>query len=444
MSRRALALPFALLVLGVAAVAWAGGVLIPPGAEELAAHVHALTAPEMEGRASGTAGGDRAARYLAERLAAVGINPGGDGGTFFQSLAVGSGARVRAGTALDRLGAAPAAFALGRDFLPHGGSLAGEVSGDVVFVGYGVTAPGGGDGDYTGVDVRGKVALALDGGPAQTGDVQPSRLDKLISARRRGAAALLIAGDSLPSLEETSVPVRLVSAAVTRAAADVLLAPAGKTVSGLVAELSRSRAPISLATGARVEVRVGLERAERHAANVIGVLPGRDPELAAEAVVLGAHYDHLGRGGGVVHPGADDNASGTAVVLGLARAFAAAGGTSRTLVFALFAGEEVGLLGSAHYTRHPALPISRTAAMLNFDMVGRMTNERLSVGGVDSGTGLRAMVAGAASGTGVDLIVHAAPFAPSDHAPFYSAGVPVLFFHTGHHDDYHAPGDTAE
>jgi hypothetical protein len=443
-SRRALVPPIALLVLAAAVAALAAGALVPPGAAELAAHVHALTAPEMEGRASGTPGGDRAARYLADRLAAMGIAAGGEGGTFFQAFAVGRGARLAAETALDRLGAAPAAFAPGRDFVPHGGSLAGEASGDVVFVGYGIAASGGGDGDYAGVDVRGKVVLALDGGPAQMGDLQPSRLDKLISARRRGAAALLLVGDPLPSLEETAVAVRLVSAAITRAAADALLAPAGQTVSGLVAALSRSRAPISFATGARVRVRVGIEREERRAANVIGVLPGRDPALRAEAVLLGAHYDHLGRAGGVVYPGADDNASGAAVVLGLARAFAAAGGAPRTLVFALFAGEEIGLLGSAHYTRHPALPLDRTAAMLNFDMVGRMKNERLDVSGVASGSGLRAMVTGAASGGGVDLALHDAPFSPSDHASFYAAGVPVLFFHTGGHDDYHAPGDTAD
>jgi membrane-associated protease RseP (regulator of RpoE activity) len=113
-------------------------------------------------------------------------------------------------------------------------------------------------------------------------------------------------------------------------------------------------------------------------------------------------------------------------------------------VFALFAGEEIGLLGSAHYTRHPALPIDRTVAMLNFDMVGRMRNERLDVSGVESGIGLRALVTGAAAGDALDLVVHGTPFAPSDHASFYSAGVPVLFFHTGTHADYHGPGDTAD
>ena len=126
--------------------------------------------------------------------------------------------------------------------------------------------------------------------------------------------------------------------------------------------------------------------------------------------MLGAHYDHLGRAGGVVHPGADDNASGTAVVLGMARALAAAGGTARTLVVVFFSGEEIGLLGSAHYVKHPPLPIERTAAMLNFDMVGRMRNDRLNVGGVESGGGLRALVERVTSGDRLDLVLRDSPY----------------------------------
>jgi hypothetical protein len=365
----------------------------------------------------------------------MGLAPGGEGGTFLQPFAVGVAARIGAGTELERLGPGAATIELGREWTPHGGSLTGEVSGEVVFVGHGATSRDGASDDYAGVDVRGKIALALEGpGPVRPG----ARLDRLIAARHRGAAALLIAGDALPPIETTAAPVRIHSGSITRGAADRLLAPAGKSLAGLAA----SGRPA--ATGARARLRIGIDREERLAANVIGVLRGSDPELASEAVVLGAHYDHLGRAGGAVHPGADDNASGTAVVLGLARAFATAGGAPRTLVFALFSGEEIGLLGSAHYTRHPAIPIDRTVAMLNFDMVGRMRDERLSIGGVESGVGLRARVAAAGSGAKVSVSLRDEPFAPSDHASFYSAGVPVLFFHTGTHDDYHRPSDTAD
>ena len=133
-----------------------------------------------------------------------------------------------------------------------------------------------------------------------------------------------------------------------------------------------------------------------------------------------------------------------AVVLGLARAFAAAGGLPRTLVFALFSGEEMGLLGSAHYVKHPALPLDRTVAMLNFDMVGRLGDGAVRVAGVDSAAGLRALVTGLASDGGLALTLRDSPYGPSDHTSFYSAGVPVLFFHTGSHADYHAPTDTAD
>jgi len=170
--------------------------------------------------------------------------------------------------------------------------------------------------------------------------------------------------------------------------------------------------------------------------------------------VVGAHYDHLGLGEcsaldapdsiGKVHNGADDNASGTALVLGLARALSALGGLPRTVVFALFSGEELGLLGSRHHAAHPAVPMARTAAMLNFDMVGRLRDGKLTVGGVESGSTLRAVVKEAARATGVSPSLRDSPYGPSDHSQFYGAGTPVLFFHTGAHPDYHKPTDTAD
>jgi hypothetical protein len=397
----------------------------------------------MEGRASGTAGGERAAHYIADQLAAAHVEPGGASGSFFQSFAAATTTEIAAGAVLERLDPRPRAFEVAREWTPHGGSLADEVSGEVVFVGYGVAVGEGGWDDYAGLDVRGKIALALDGAPASLGDARPSRLEKLIAARRHGARALLIAADPLPALEATSAPVRLVSGSLTAAAADELLAATGKTTAGLRAALAAASTPLSFATVVKAHIRVALARADRRATNVVGVLPGTDPVRSSEAVVLGAHYDHLGRVGGAIHPGADDNASGTAVVLGLARAFAAAGGAPRTMVFALFAGEELGLLGSAHYVSHPAAPIARTVAMLNFDMVGRMRDRRLEVGGVDSGSGLRSLVASAAGGD-VDLSLRDSPFEPSDHLSFYGAGVPVLFFTTGGHGDYHTPRDTVD
>ncbi len=286
--------------------------------------------------------------------------------------------------------------------------------------------------DYAGVDARGRIALALAGAPGSA--PPPSRLEKLIAARRAGALGLLIVEDTLPTVAATAAPVALLSGSVTRAGADALLAGAGKTLDGL----GRG------ATGARVELDVELTREQLRAANVIGVLPGADPALAREAVVIGAHYDHLGREGASVYPGADDNASGTALVLGLARSFAAAR-PPRTLVFILFTGEELGLLGSGHHVGQPsAVPIERMAAMLNFDMVGRLGGRHVFVSGVDTGAGFRALVEAAGRDVGLDLDLRGGGGGASDHSRFHAAGVPVLFFHSGQHADYHQPSDTAD
>src|SRR5439155_1715803 len=192
--------------------------------------------------------------------------------------------------------------------------------------------------------------------------------------------------------------------------------------------------------GTTARLAVDLAPADLRAANVIGVLPGADPALAGETIVLGAHWDHLGSSGGATYHGADDNASGTAVVVGLARAFAAAGGARRTLVFVLFGAEEVGLIGSGHYVRHAALPLGQTAAMLNFDMVGRMRDGTLTIGGVDSGDRLRAATADAARAAGVNGDLRGTPFSPSDHTRSYPASTPDLFLPTGRVDGVSVDG----
>jgi hypothetical protein len=418
---RRLGLPLlvALALLG-AATAAARDAAVLPLAASLASDVMTLTAPDMEGRRSGTPGGDRAAGQLAAWLRAAGLRPGGDQGTFFQSFVVETSRHLGPANALELAGPAPRRFEVGRDWAPHGGSLVAEVEGEVLFAGHGARVEDGGWDDYAGVDARGKVVLAWDGTPPALGGARVSRLDKLIEARRHGAAALLLVADGLPSLAATPAQAGLVSGTITREAARGLRA------------------------GDRARIRVDLGTDERRAVNVVGILPGADPALAHEAVVIGAHYDHLGYQDGVVHPGADDNASGTALAVGLARAFAAAGGTGRTLVVALFGGEELGLLGSSHYVRRPAFELAHTVAMVNFDMVGRMRDGRLVVGGGDSGSGLRDVLSAAAQTPRIVLEVSGTPYGPSDHIRFYEAGVPVLFFTTGAHGDYHKPSDTAD
>ena len=406
--------------------------VVPPTSTALGESVAALTTPEMEGRRSGTEAGQRAAALIADWLRSAGLQPGGDAGSFFQSFVLSTGTRIAPDNTLDLAGTP---LVVDTDWRPYGGSASGDVEAEVVFVGYGISAPERGYDDYAGVDARGRIAVALAGAPASR-DPAP-RVEKLAAAREHGARARLIVEDRLPDLAATAAASPLPIASVRSSALAPVLPP-GESVAALAAQ------PRAFATGRRARLRVALERADVHAVNVIGILPGRDPALTNETVVIGAHYDHLGREGGAVHPGADDNASGTAVVVGLARAFAAAGGAPRTLVFALFGAEELGLIGSGHYVRHPSRPLDRTVGMVNFDMVGRLRGDRLTIGGVESAAGLKELVLAAAAAETLAVELRGSPFGPSDHARFYRAGVPVLFFHTGTHDDYHRPTDTAD
>ena len=465
MTRRLLVLGFLL----VALVAAAPGLAPPlPPEEWTLEQVKILADGAMEGRASGTPGADRAAAHIAAAFKSAGLTPAGEGGTFLQSFSVPTGLRPGTPNTLALVAPAAKPFDLAKDFTPLSVSADGSLTADLVFVGYGITAPEVGYDDYAGVDVHGKVVLMMTREPRGQDGASPFRRDelqhyagrehKLINARQHGAAAVLIVAH--PRAESARLPVLggqghslgVLAAAVSRATAETLLAPRGIKLAEVADAIDSALAPRSAAVaGVKVRVEVTVVRERGTALNVIGLLPGTDSTLRDQAIVIGAHYDHLGRGGetslapdqiGQIHHGADDNASGVAVVMTLARAFAAAGGAPRTLVFAAFSGEELGLLGSAEYVRRPAVPLDRTVLMVNLDMVGRLREGRLYIGGIDSGTGLRSIVTEATRNLSLALELPASPFGPSDHTSFYVAGCPVLFFFTGSHADYHRPSDT--
>ena len=454
-----------LLFVVVAAAAQGATPQLPP-AEWMLEEVKTLSAPAMEGRASGTPGADLAAEHVARVFRAAGLTPGGEAGTFLQSFSVPTGLHLGAPNSLAVLGPTPRSLSLGTDFTPLAVSANGAATGELVFVGYGITAPDLHYDDYAGIDTQGKVVLAMTREPRAEDPAGPfrrpeayhytERAHKIINARQHGAAAILLVprteGERLPALRGLSQPLGLPAAFVTRSTADALLSSSGLRLGDLADAIDEKLAPRSAAVlRTSVHIEVTLVRERGIARNVIGILPGTDPGLRDQAIVIGAHYDHLGRGGegslapdriGEIHPGADDNASGTVAVMALARAFAAAGGAPRTLVFAAFSGEELGLLGSAHYVQHPAVPLDKTVLMVNLDMVGRVRDGRVYIGGVDSGTTLRAVITEAARGLPLSLELRPSPFAPSDHTSFYVAGRPVLFFLTGAHADYHRPSDT--
>ena len=430
-----------------------------PEPARLVGWVRDLSDPAMDGRAAGTPGADRAAAYLVAEFRRLGLRPAGDAGGYLQRFDVLTGVRLAAGATIDVTapGAAPRAFTGGSNFLPFTFSEDGDVTSDAAFAGYGITAPPLGYDDYAGLDVRGKVVLVMTGEPRETDPQGPFRpaehfhytelRHKVLNARERGAAAVVVVenpgrGDRLAALRGTTPSWGIVAISARREVADALLIPAGLDLAGLRAQIDRTGAPVSRALpGVRARIRSALLRDRGTTANVVGILPGTDPALAAEAVVIGAHYDHLGRGspfslaperGDAIHPGADDNASGTAALLGLAETLTRSGAPRRSVVVVAFSGEELGLLGSTHYVGQPAIPLDRTVAMVNLDMRGpapRWPATRHGRRHADRGSA--PSWSRPAKGCRRSWSCAATACGPSDHTAFLNRERPIVFFFTG-------------
>ncbi|MFK8110827.1 MAG: M28 family peptidase [Rubripirellula sp.] len=290
------------------------------------------------------------------------------------------------------------------------------------------------------VNIRAKLQKSIESIQSM---IESRQLD--LKQAERGVLAIAQAGQR----GKDSVPV----VSVARDLIDQVLQQArGKSLADLEDQINRSLLPQSFAVPeVRSALRVELKPAVARSSNVIGILPGRG-QLAQETVVVGAHYDHVGMGGigslapgtVAIHNGADDNASGTATLLATAATMKqtlAGVASHRRVVFIAFTGEERGLLGSKHYVRNPRFPLDSTTAMVNLDMVGRLRDNELTVYGTGSGEGLEALVERVNQVQKFKLFKVATGYGPSDHQSFYEVGIPVLFFFTGLHNDYHRPSD---
>jgi aminopeptidase YwaD len=451
------------LLLLLACAGWDGPLEAGPAVDRALWRSEAawLADPVREGRGLGTEGLAAAGERLAEQFAAAGLEPGAPGGGFFHAFRMPIAVEV----AEARLALGGEALAHDKDFRPLWTSADGAFSGPLVFAGYGVRDEATGWDDWAGVDVKDAVVLVLDGRPDQPefadrrGAALGRRGAKLLAAREHGARGVLFApapgptdeplgpelGGALPTRSSAGV----VALALSRAAAERALARAGLDLAALAASAEQRQRPAPSAI--RAEGAVRIVRREGEVANVIGRLPGADPSLEGEQVVVGAHYDHLGRGEfgsmrpgrvGEVHPGADDNASGAAALVALARAFAAGPRPARTLVFAAFTAEEAGLVGSARYVE--ALDPGTVVAMVNLDMIGRLGEGTVTVFGGETAAGFPELVRWSATQRSVAVAFEDGAHGPSDHASFLAASIPALFFTTGAHEAYHSPDDVAE
>jgi peptidase M28-like protein/PDZ domain-containing protein len=432
--------------------------------------VRALTTPAMEGRGDGTAGLTEAEHLIEQRYRSLGLQPAGRNG-FLQPFSVITGAELKGANNLRVQNAKGTSdLQLNRDFVPFSFSASGAVSTPLVFAGYGVTAEEFGYDDYAGIEVKDKVAVILRYEPAgfaaKTGNTGLTRhsqlITKAINARNHGAKAVILLNGKLGEGEEdllvrfgsVSGPenVGVIFLQVKNIAAELWFQEAGKSIAESQKQIDVSTKPGSFAfpVAVKVTLNVNVQSTRAEVSNVLAYLPGKTDEY----VIIGAHYDHLGRGNfdslapsliGQIHPGADDNASGTAGVLELARLLAPLKGQlNRGILFASFAGEELGLLGSAEWVRQPTLPLEKAVAMLNMDMIGRIKDNKVYIGGVGTGSSLKEMLSQAKAQSLFNVEYSEGGYSSSDHTSFVTRKIPVLFFFSGLHSDYHKPSDTWE
>ncbi|HVO82032.1 MAG TPA: M28 family peptidase [Terriglobales bacterium] len=430
--------------------------------------IKALTAPSMEGRGDGTKGLTRASHLIEKRFASLGLKPAGTH-SYYQPFTVITGARLKSNNHLTvHRGDSKQQLKINQDFVPFSFSALGSADAPVVFAGYGASADEFQYDDYAGLDVKDKIVVVLRYEPAgfaeksgHQGLTQHSHLiTKAINARNHGAKAIILINGKLGEGEEdlltrfgsVSGPenVGILFLQVKNAVAEDWFQAAGKSLAEVQNQINTSAKPESFAfpENLRVSLNVSIESTHATVNNVLAYLPGKTDEY----IIIGAHYDHLGRGNfdslapsqiGQIHPGADDNASGTAGVLELARLLAPMQGQlQRGILFASFAGEELGLLGSAAWVKQPTLPLDKAVAMLNMDMIGRIRDDKVYVGGVGTGSTFKPLLEDDQKDSGLKLEFSAGGYAASDHTSFVAKKIPVLFFFSGLHSDYHKPSDT--
>ena len=433
--------------------------------KELQSHIKYLSSDSLRGRLTGSPGDSLAAEYIKSKLISYGLKPlTGDG---LQRYKVTKKVVASKSNSLSIYGIS---YTLDKDFIPFAFSSNSGKESDVVFAGYGFNING--DtlkwNDYEGVDVKGKWVMILRGDPEPENNKSPfisfsADRDKALLAKDMGAAGVLMVSGPLLDPQDAFEPLNMEGYSVDipvlrikKEVADVILSKSKNTIALLEKKLNDTKKPFSFSTKVSVNGKAEIVRELANTRNVVMLLPGEDPKLKDEYIILGAHFDHLGMGGPGsgsraldtigIHHGADDNASGVAMMLELAEKFAETKGSHKRSILCLsFSGEEEGLLGSKHFVDDPGIDLSRVNVMINMDMVGRLNEtNNLQIGGVGTATGLKALVYANTDTSIIKLTLSEEGYGPSDHSSFYGKNIPVLFYFTGAHMDYHTPTDTWE
>lgn len=448
-------------------------------------HVEFLADDSLEGRMSGSKGSKLAADYIVQNFSQLNLQPAGEEDGFFQKFEFNAGSKVILQENKFHLTRniegreEHLEFKVEEDFLPFSFSNNGVVEGEVAFVGYGLSETGGsGYNSYAGIDVKDKIVIALRYVPEGVSKERRQQLIrfagiryKAIQARENGAKAFLtVSGPNSPNagkvipitFDNRSAECGLVAASISDTVANTILATVGKNLkevqSGLDIENPHHIGEFIL-PDVRIKIAASVEKLKKSDNNVLAMIPPAEQSDENEYIIVGAHYDHIGFGevGSMakgeektkIHNGADDNASGTAVVLKLAEMFASDRKNQpekfkRGLVFALWSGEELGLIGSTHYVNKPTIPLENSAGYINFDMVGRLRNNKLIIQGIGSSPVWTKHIEKRNVLIGLNLNLIKDPYMPTDVTAFYPKKVPVLSFFTGLHQNYNKPSDDPE
>ena len=444
---------------------------IDPGSAEIMTyeileHIKYLSSDKLEGRFPGSEGSKKAIKYISKNWEAQGVLPAGTKKyeqpfSYISKVSLGNRNILRVRNSKSR-------YKIKKDFIPIGWSGNGNIDDKVVFVGYGFDIDDSLSwNDYINVNVKNKWVLMFLNGPDGNSPHSPygyhkKLYNKVIAARDRGVGGILFMereekeNNKLKPLvyRQSASSAGLPIIQITHAVANNIINDKDKTVADLRSKIDQELASFSFELDRKVSARVNLKFEKETATNVIGFIKGSDPILNKEYIIIGAHYDHLGYGGHMsgslnpdsmqIHNGADDNASGIAGILELSHKLMMNKKLlGRSIIAICFDAEEKGLLGSKFYTQTPTKDLEQTAIMINMDMIGRLNEKPITVGGVGSAKTFSETIEVVQKNHTliIDKNISGMDFGRSDHASFYREDIPVLFFFTGAHQDYHKPSD---
>jgi len=436
---------------------------VKPDGKKAWEHVNHLASDDFKGRKSGTIEYLKAAEYVASKFEEYGLQPGGGQGAWYQQVPFKNwrhfGQPIRLEITTPELRRYYGGR--GRDYLPANGTGSGTVEGELVFAGYGIINREKRWDDYENLDVRGKVVLMIPGLPESMGNELGKSIPidaKVKTAVEQGASGIIFMNiDSSPrrppSIKKETCPEGFVVLFANRSFCDDVFYMSNNSWRYLVSKTLREKKSFTASLDVSVEMEAHYIEEDREAPNVIGIIPGVDPELKDQYILIGGHLDHLGVGvDGFVYNGADDDASGVAVVLEVARVLKAnKQKPARSIVFCAWAGEELGLVGSRYYTDHPIYPLEKTAIYLNMDMVGAGDTD-LYVGGMWENESFFDILREHLDRKYKDKLRYRLAYRGSDHSSFLSKGVTWISLRSGgllsrqlddEHPEYHYPGDVA-